>query len=42
MIYWPQQAYGAGSIGDFVRAFDALAHAPDPFAFPIVYLRPRR
>lgn len=43
MIFWRVEDYRAGSIADFVEAFEALAATEgDPFLYPIHYLKPRR
>jgi hypothetical protein len=39
MIAWPVEGYEHRSIGDFVHDFEFLAAEPDPFAYPIRYLR---
>jgi len=38
MVFWKQVLYYQMSIGDFIRAFEELAEAEEPFAEPIRYL----
>lgn len=40
LITWKKKLHQRASVGDFIRAFAALAEQDDPFAlYPIVYLK---
>lgn len=40
MVFWPHERYRSMSEGDFLNAFERLARRPDPFAYPIEYVKP--
>lgn len=40
LIYWHPHDYAAMTTGELLRAFEALAGKPDPFAYPVVTIRP--
>jgi hypothetical protein len=43
IIFWRQEPrHEKSTLGEVVVAIEALAEQEDPFAFPIVYLRPRK
>ena len=42
MVTWPQEHHKKLTIGDFVREFEALAEREEPFAYPIVHLKPQQ
>ena len=42
MICWPQSHYARMTAGDFLEAFEELAHQDDPIAYPIVHITPRK
>jgi Domain of unknown function (DUF5615) len=43
VIFWRQEPRQEKStLGEVVEAIEALAEQEDPFAYPIVYLRPRK
>ncbi len=42
LVWWHRRHYATMSPGDFVAAFEALACEDDPFAYPIVHLKPSR
>lgn len=43
VIFWRQEPrHEKSTLGEVVEAIDALAETKDPFAYPIVYLRPRK
>ena len=43
VIWWPQVDYVGRTPGDFLKAFDALTQAEDPFSpYPVVYLIAKR
>jgi hypothetical protein len=42
VIFWRQELRQEKStLGEVVKAIEALAQQDDPFAYPIVYLKPR-
>jgi hypothetical protein len=41
-ITWRRKLHRSFAVGAFLDAFEDLAAKDDPFAFPIVYLQPRR
>ena len=43
VIFWRQERRQQKStLGEVVKAIEALAEREDPFAYPIVYLRPQK
>ena len=43
VIFWRQELrQDKSTLGEVVEAIEALAQEEEPFAYPIVYLRPRR
>jgi len=42
LVWWPRKHYETMSPGDFVAAFEELAAQHDPFAYPIVHIKPKR
>ena len=41
LVFWEQHLQKIFSVGAFIRGFEALEEEPDPFAYPVYYLRPR-
>jgi hypothetical protein len=39
---WPRAHYARMTPGDFVEAFEDLARQDDPFAYPIIHVKPRK
>lgn len=40
LIYWPQKYVRRISDGDVIRTIEKLAEMDDPFAYPIVHIKP--
>jgi hypothetical protein len=40
VIYWPPKHHRRMSDGDIIREIEKLAETDDPFAYPIVYIKP--
>lgn len=42
LVTWEREHESRMTVGDFLRAFEALAQQDEPFRYPLVYLKPRR
>jgi hypothetical protein len=41
LLWWPPKQYGRMSVSDIVEIFEELARQDEPFAYPIIYIKPR-
>ncbi len=40
VVWWPRRHYQRMSVSDIVEFFDHLAQQDEPFAYPVIFLKP--